>query len=265
MAAMTLSPTQALAPAGPMLVAQTRVEVLKRLRSPMALFATIALPVVLFALLGLGRKGDVEAGVNGGRYMLASFAAYGVSGVMFMTFGLGVSVERAQKINVLMRATPAPPWVLLTAKIFSALVQAAISMLALFAFAIVIGGVHMPATMALSLFVRVVFGSLPLLAAGFALGYTLSPSAAPAVANLIYLVLSFFSGFYAPISEMGPVAHNLAPYLPTYRFGELAWDAMGARTDNSLASNVLWLAGYTVIFSAIAIWGYRRDEQKTFG
>lgn len=98
------------------------------------------------------------------------------------------------------------------------------------------------------------------LAGGFALGCALPPSAAPAVGNLLYLVMSFFSGFYAPISQMGPNAERIAPYLPTYRFGELAWNAMGAQTDNSVTGDALWLTGYTIIFTAIAATSRRRSH-----
>ncbi|MBV9791160.1 MAG: ABC transporter permease, partial [Chloroflexi bacterium] len=33
----------------------------------------------------------------------------------------------------------------------------------------------------------------------------------------------------------------------------------------SLGSHLLWLAGYTVLFLAMALVAYRRDEGKTYG
>ena len=128
-----------------------------------------------------------------------------------------------------------------------------------------IGCVRMPAPMAVSLSLRLIFGLLPPLAGGFAVGYALPPSSAPAVANLIYLVISFFSGFCPPSSQIGAYAERIALYPPTNCFGKPAWNAMGAQTDNSVSGDVLRLAGCAIISAAIAIWGCRRHEQKTFG
>ena len=58
---------------------------------------------------------------------------------------------------------------------------------------------------------------------------------------------------------------QIARFLPTNRYGQLAWHAAGAQTDNSVASNLLWLVGYGIIFVVIALWAYRREEEKTFG
>lgn len=82
--------------------------------------------------------------------------------------------------------------------------------------------------------------------------------------SVVFFLMSFASGLYAPISKMGHAIQAIAPYLPSYRFGELAWNAVGATTDNSVASCVLWLAGYTIVFVALALWAYGREEQRTF-
>ena len=64
--------------------------------------------------------------------------------------------------------------------------------------------------------------------------------------------------------ELREMIQELAPYLPTYRYAELAWSAVGANTKPLLAS-ALWIAGYGVAFLAAPIWAYRREDIRRFG
>ena len=101
------------------------------------------------------------------------------------------------------------------------------------------------------------------IALGFAIGY-LAGNAAPAVANLIYVPLSFASGLFIPVSQLPSFAQQVAPYLPTYHYGQLAWSAVGARSQ-PVATSLAWLVAYTALFLVLAIKAYRREEQQKFG
>ena len=48
------------------------------------------------------------------------------------------------------------------------------------------------------------------------------------MANLIYLPLSFASGLFVPLNQLPVFIQNLAPYLPSYHYAQLAWSALGA-------------------------------------
>ena len=56
----------------------------------------------------------------------------------------------------------------------------------------------------------------------------------------------------------------VAPYLPAYHYGQLAWSAVGAATERMPVA-LAWLAGYTALFLAIAFRAYRREESRKFG
>lgn len=251
-----------LAPIGPMLWQQTRSEFLRKLRNPLFAMVSILLPVLLFTMIGLSRSGH-RAGVVGKQYMLVAIATYGIMNVMLFSFGGGIAAERGQRLHVLIRATPLRPSMLLLARVLMAMIYALLTLVVLFGFAAVVG-VHFDVATTVSLAVRLLLGSLPLIALGFAIGYIINPASAPVVLNLVGLTLSFASGYFAPINEMPHVIQQIAPYLPTFRLGELAWDAIGAQTSDTMLSNILWLAGYGVVFAALAIWGYGREEQRTF-
>jgi ABC-2 type transport system permease protein len=86
---------------------------------------------------------------------------------------------------------------------------------------------------------------------------------APALANLIFLPLSFASGLFMPLDRLPGFVQRIAPYLPTYHYAQLAWSAVGVPSESLLAS-LAWLAGYTALFMAVTIRAYRREQSLKF-
>jgi ABC-2 type transport system permease protein len=100
---------------------------------------------------------------------------------MVFGFGIGVAVERGQKVDVLARATPLPAGVYLAAKVVVGMVFGLVSVLVLFTYGLVVGGIRLAPDVWVSVIARLLAGSLPLIALGFAIGYAAGPNAAPAV------------------------------------------------------------------------------------
>lgn len=254
-----------LAPLGPMVLQQTRGEFLKLWRSPIFSIFSLALPVMFYLFFGIQNAQVVENGVNVGAYVLASLAAYGVANVMLFSFGIGVALDRGRKFDVLMRATPLRPLATLTAKLVTGAGFSLLALLILFTFAALVGGLRMEAGQWLTLTWRLMLGSIPFLAMGFAVGYLVSPNAAPAVVNLIALPMYFASGLFVPLSQLPSFIRGVAPFLPAYHYGQVAWEAIGAPPDQPLVVSAATLAGYTVVFTIIAVRAYRVDETRKFG
>jgi len=183
---------------------------------------------------------------------------------MVYSFGLGVAGERALKQDLLMRATALPPFIHLLARVLMALLFAFGSLVVLIAYGVVVGGVRAELGVWATIITRLLAGSLPFVALGLAIGYSVSANGAPAVAHLIYLPLSFASGLFSPLSELPTFVQQVAPYLPTYHYAQLAWSAVGAPAQ-PMATSLTWLAAYTALFLVLALRVYRREEQQKFG
>ena len=254
-------------PAAPlmrMLLAQTRSELLMRWRVPAFSVTNLALPIVFFTFFGLPVAHVVRRdGVSIGAYLLASFGAYAVGNVMVYGFGIGVANERGMKVDCLMRASPLPPLVFMLAKVVTALLFALLALVLLIGFGIVVGGIHQTPAVWAMVITRLLAGSLPFIGLGFAIGYWSGPHAAPAMANLIYLPLSFASGLFVPLDQLPGFVRTLAPFLPSYHYAQLAWSALGAGRE-SLGESLLWLACYTALFLTLAVRAYRREERAKF-
>jgi ABC-2 type transport system permease protein len=252
------------APFGGMVAQQTRGEFLKLWRSPIFSIFSLALPVMFYVFFGLQNAQRVEQGVNIGAYVLASLSAYAVANVMLFSFGIGVALDRGRKYDLLMRATALRPIATMIAKLLTGVVFALLALLVLFFVAAVVGGQRMETGQWLTLTWRLLLGAIPFLALGFAIGYSVSPNAAPAVVNLIALPMYFGSGLFIPLDQLPSFIRSIAPYLPAYHYGQFVWDAVGKPPDNPLWQSAAWLVGYTLVFAAIAVRAYRADESKKF-
>ena len=136
-----------MAPLLRMLAAQTLGELRVRWRTPAFSLTNLALPVLFFTFFGLPvARQTFSNGVSVGAYLLTSFAAYAVGSVMVYGFGIGVATERGMKIDLLMRATPLPPAIAVTAKVLNALAFSLLSVLVLIVYGILVGGVRQDLT-----------------------------------------------------------------------------------------------------------------------
>jgi ABC-2 type transport system permease protein len=253
----------ALAPIGPMLARQSIAQARMFLRTPAVSVVSFAMPIMLFAFFGMPSIGvPYLPGIDLGTWMMASFAAYAVSSVMVFNYGITIALDRGQKVDVLMRAAPLPGGVFLLARTLTALAFGLVGLLLLFAVAVV-AGIRLDVLTWVAMAVRLLLGSVPFIGLGFALAYVCSPSAAPAVANLLYLVLAFGSGMLVRVDQMPDLLRTIAPYLPTYHYAQLAWGAIGGASEDLLVS-AGWLAGFSVVFFGIARWAYQRESARKF-
>ncbi|HXM58792.1 MAG TPA: ABC transporter permease [Candidatus Dormibacteraeota bacterium] len=264
-AAVASRSTPDVAPAWRILVAQTRAVLLGYWRLPTFVIFSMALPIMFFLFFGLPyahEKGP--GGITAGAYIMGNLGAYAVSSILVFNVGIGRAQARGQKIDLLQRATPLPGWAVIIADTIGAMVLGLISLLALYLFAALAGGVRLDAGNWLVVMVFSLVGALPLLGLGLAIGYGSGVNAAPAVANLIYLPMSFASGIFIPLSAMPSFLQKVAPYLPTYHYAQFVQHGLAPTTDESLTTAIVWLVGWGIVLFAIAIRMYRMDIARKF-
>lgn len=257
-----------------MLAEQVRAEFVQNARVPEFLVGVVVFPVMLYLMFGLPSAGQtLPEGTSVGAFLMASFAAYGMLGITLFSFGVDIAAERGRGWLRLMRATPVPAWVYFSGKFAMAALFAVITLLVLFTAAVLLASVRLPLERWLQLFVTLLLGGMAFSTLGFALGYWASPRGASPIANLVYLPLSFASGLFIPLASLPQLLQDLAPYLPSYHFGQLVWRAVGTPGDVALLAgsssggvwvHVLWLAGLFVIFGFLAVLGYRRDQAQQY-
>jgi ABC-2 type transport system permease protein len=262
MIAQTLSPPRRL---GRIYVLEAWYELLKLLRMPGYLVPMFAFPLGFYLLFGVAMAGRTGRGLDIAGYLLATYGSFGVMGVALFGFGVGVAIERGQGWMLFKRATPIPPFAYFFAKLAVCLLFAVVLTALLFTLGATAGGVRLPLATWLALGGVVVAGAIPLGAFGLAIGYWAGPNSAPAAVNLIYLPAALASGMWFPIEMLPDFLKRLAPWLPSYHYAQLALGRIGFGRSEPVGRSVAVLAVFTILSLALAWWGYRRDEGKTFG
>ena len=244
---------------------EARYELLKVARMPGFAIPSIAFPVMFYSLFGLVFGGRGMGGISMATYLVATYGAFGVIGAALFGFGVGVAVERGQGWLVLKRASPMPPLAFFAAKMFVCAVFSATIVSLLIALAIGAGGVRLDPSAWMVMAATLIVGAIPFCALGLAAGYLVGPNAAPAVVNLVYLPMGFLSGLWIPLEVLPNFVKSIAPLLPAYHLGQLALASIGAGGGAPAWTHITALAGFTVIGLALAVWGYRRDEDRNWG
>jgi len=233
------------------LAAHVKASSLELWRYPSFSVSALLFPPALFLAFAHAYRQPAET-------RLAGFAAVAILGVVFFQFGVGIASDRVSTWELYLRTLPVAPRVRIAARVCSALVFAAAA--AAVVVAVALGSTEAslsPARWA-ALCAVLLAGAVPFGFLGIALGYLVRPRAALPVANLLYLPLSYAGGLWA-----GPrAAAHAFDVVPTHAWGGLLWWAVGARGFDALPAGAL--AGWGVVFSAIAVWAYQRDEGERF-
>lgn len=259
-----------------MLLTQVRSEVVRYRRLPEYFIGVVVLPILLFAMFGLPNAGTrLPEGTTVTALLFVSFSCYGVVSQALFSFGAELATERQKGWLRRLRATPMPMWVYFAGKL---------ALNVAFILAIVLGMAALAATagradfdlVRLAVTVGVlVLGSVLFSPTGAAIAYWVRPKAATTIVNLIFLPLAFLSGFFFSLGALPRVLQDVAPYLPTYHFGQLAWAAMSPSEADRLAfglpeaGNLLLSAavvtGWFILCCALTAWGYRRELERERG
>lgn len=246
----------------------TRTEVMLMRRSAESVISTVGIPVLLYAMFAMNNSNTfVPGGASFKTLAVGSFAAYGIVFQSLFTFGDDVARERGRGWIRTLRATPVPTSSYIIAKTAMGVVYA-VMILAAIAVAATIGGADVSVTQWAHLGGLLILGVLVFGSTGFAIAFLARPRSASAIANLAFLPLSFASGFFFPLSELPGVIQDMAPYLPTYHFGQLVWRVVGTEADvaaltdratQPVTVHLTWVIATGVGGAVVALLAARRD------
>jgi ABC-2 type transport system permease protein len=234
-----------------------KAETLQYLRYPAYALPTLAFPALLMILLGRQfARGEPER-------LLVGFAAMALLTVTFFQFGVGIATSRTTPWEAYLRTLPASPAVRLAGRVMAALVFAAATVTVVAIVGVAVHHASMPAWRYGGSLLVLLAGSIPFALLGIALGYWLPPRAALPVANIAFLPLVIGGALWARPQGLPHDADVVSQLLPTRSWMEVL-DAT-ATGDHALPlHHVGALVGWTLLFGAVARWGYSRDEGERF-
>lgn len=224
---------------------------LNLVRTPAYTLPTLLFPVMFYAFFGLLMI------PGGALQLLGTFATFGVMGAALFALGVGVATERAQGWLRLLRAAPAPVSAVIIGKVAVAMLFGLVIVVLMSVLAAGFGGVRLQVSQWLGLAGVLALGAVPFCLMGLAFGLWLSPNAAPAVLNLVYLPLGFLSGLWIPAHQFPHWLRSVAEWLPPYHLAALAQQVLGVR-DADVGVALLHLGAFSLLCLLAAAAGWRR-------
>ena len=233
-----------------------RAQLRQLLRYPAFAIPTLLLPALFFAFFGLPQRHTPP------NILMASFGAYAVLSVAFFQFGVGIALDRVDPWEAHLRTLPVATRVRFAGRVLSALAFALTSAAVVVIVALATTSASLGPAAWARLALALLGGSIPLALLGIALGYWVSPRGALPVANVLYLGTAYVGGLWTGARNLPRGVEEFGRYLPTRQWGNVVWSAVGV--GDAAVASWLALAGYTIVFGAIAAWGYARDEGERF-
>jgi len=234
---------------------ETRSEILRYLRNPGFMVPMLAFSAVFYTMFGIVlNHGNAEAE----RYLLASYATFGVMGPGLFGFGVSLGAERENGLLTLKRALPMPPLAYLLGKMVMAMLMAVIVMALLLSLGMFVAHVPLTAAQFTAMLATGAFGVLPFCALGLLVGTTIKGQGAPGMVNLIYLPMAFLSGLWLPLSMLPKAVGQIAPVWPSYHLNALMQTAAGM-SHEAVMPHLLVLVAFTAAFLWLAARRLRRN------
>jgi ABC-2 type transport system permease protein len=239
------------------LLKETQYELARLLRSRVYSLSIIGFPIMFYLIFGTAYRGKPAA-----LYLMAGYTCMGVVSACLFGIGLVLALERAQGWLDLKRASPMPRLAYIGAKVVSCAAFGLIIAVLLMLLGTALGGIRLTAIQAASLAGIAIAGSIPFAAMGFFVAYLIPPNAGSGIINLIYLPLSFASGFWMPITMLPHWLQALAPALPTYHLAQIAFATLGLAPATGMALHWAVLGAFTLLMLGAAWITFLRSEAK---
>jgi ABC-2 type transport system permease protein len=263
-AILNLPRTSTLARNMPIFLREARYEFIRLVRTRSFSFSVVGFPVVFYLFFGIiMNRGQHIGAISVAKYVLASYAVFGMVGAALFGIGVGLAADLAAGWLDLKRASPMPPLAYVLAKCCSAVFFGILIVSLLALMGITMGNVSLSFVEYARMIALTVVGVIPFVCMGLALALLVPFSSAPGITNMIYLPMSFCGGLWVPLMFLPHFMQTIAVLMPTYHLGQLMLGAFGYASTGTTLSHWEGLLGFTLLMLGVAAIALRRLEQNS--
>ena len=235
------------------------IRLLKYRREPASFVLLTLLPTTFYVFFAL--QTELSAAVAT-RYM-ASYAAFAVVNVALFQLGSDLGELGFNNWERYLQTLPTPAWPRITAKVLEGLIIAAFACLAVVVAALLLTPVTMPLRNWLQLLASLLLGGVPFVVLGGYLTTVLGPKNVAPVTNIIFLLMSYVGGLWTGgVSNLPEPVQKLSVLVPTRHYSDLV---NAAATGTQLRTeSVLWLLGFSAVFTLLWVQSFQNRRQRIF-
>jgi ABC-2 type transport system permease protein len=231
-------------------------------------FFSFGMPIMLlllFASLNSGGRLEKLGNIPYVVFFLPGIMAYGIIITQFVNMAGGLAIQRDSGLLKRMRGTPLPGWAYVAGRVGSTALSSAIMAMAMLVIGRVFYGVHLRAEAIPAIALAVVLGAATFAALGMA-AVSIIPNAeaAPVVANVLILPLSFISGIWYPMTDAPTWLQDVAKAFPIQRLADALQTAFDPVNHGSAfaGNDLLILAIWLVAGVRLAMVFWRRETAR---
>ncbi|MBP2240851.1 ABC-2 type transport system permease protein [Cytobacillus eiseniae] len=239
-------------------IMQCKVEMIRILRNPYFVFWSLFMPIAFYMVFTKIFNSDIQDKEMWQAHYLMSMTTFSVMGSAIMTLGIRLVEERTQGWSMFMRITPLSDHAYFAAKMIGQTVIHIFSIMIIFSAGAIVNGVSLSASEWMLSGLWILIGSLPFLALGTLVGTMKKVDTASGVSNVIYMLLAISGGMWMPIETFPTFIQKIAAWLPSYNFGNGAWEIIRGNSPEWM--NFIILFGYLVVFMLLS--SYIRKKQE---
>ncbi|MGE6256454.1 ABC transporter permease [Heyndrickxia sporothermodurans] len=237
---------------------QCKAEILRVLRNPYFVFWSLLMPIVFYFIFTKVVNTDAADQGQWQAHYLMSMTAFSVMGSSIMTLGIRMVQEKSQGWSTFMRLTPLPDSIYFLGQMIGQSIIHVLSITIIFIAGAIINGVSMSAFEWIMSGLWILIGSIPFLALGTLIGAMKKVETAAGVSNVLYMVLAVAGGMWMPLEVMPKVMQSIGKWLPSYNFGNGAWEIVRGQLPSW--KNIIILFGYLIIFMLLSKYVRRKQE-----
>jgi ABC-2 type transport system permease protein len=251
------------------LARHTRAQVTLFVRTPIAVFFTLLLPLIMLVLFNALFSGeDVDTGSGAwplSQFYTGALAAFTAVSATFTNLANTVPIRRDEGVLKRWRGTPQRPWVYIGGIIGSAIVLAAAGVVVMLLLGVVAYDLQVDAAKLPAAVVTFLVGVASFAAMGMAIaGLCPSASSASAMANAIVLPMAFVSDVFIPMEDPPAWLATIGDVLPLKPFVQAFQGAFNPLVDapafewGKLARVAVW----GVVGLAVAVRWFRWEPAR---
>jgi ABC-2 type transport system permease protein len=236
-------------------LALTRAELKRLMRNRRYFIFTVALPVVLYLLIGRQVNGSVY-GVSFKAFYMVDMAMLGAFSGALNGNAQRISQEKKEGWIRQLRLTSLPAYAYVVSKVIVSMATTVTSIVIVLLLGRFYGDVHLPAWDWLAVAVTVWFSATIFAALAVAIGYKIAPDQVQPVTMIVYLGFAVLGGIWFPLSG---VMKTIGQVTPTYQAVKIGTDVIEGATVS--AALVAGLAAWLVIFAGLATLAVRSTAE----
>jgi ABC-2 type transport system permease protein len=230
-------------------------------------FFSFGMPIMLLLLFASLNSGHIQElhNIPYVVFFLPGIMAYGIIITQFVNMAGGLAIQRDNGLLKRMRGTPLPGWAYVAGRVGST----ALTSVSMAAVMLILGrvfyDVHVSAEGLVAVILAVLLGAATFAALGMA-AVSIIPNAeaAPVVANVLILPLSFISGIWYPMTDAPTWLLDLAKVFPVERLANALQTAFDPVNHGSAfaGGDFLILAVWLVAGVRLAMLFWRRETAR---